>query len=178
MAVLHQILPPISPASHYFHEWHLSGSRPGLGSSVPPMFLQGASSTSLYPRLNMQIYRVDGKRNLKKPGRAAAPRPSAVVPALGRKLCFTQSARERKTGVPQESSRGGFLPHLGADLSCRPPKTARLSLWACTQISWTGQAIWLRVAVTVNFLHFPKEYFPTAFVFPFSPRPAHSDVCF
>lgn len=43
VAVLHQILPPTS--SHCSHKWPLSGSRPGLGSSVHPVFLQGALST-------------------------------------------------------------------------------------------------------------------------------------
>lgn len=108
VAVLHRILPPISPASHCFHKWHLSASRPGLGSSAPvhPMFLQGTSSTSLYPGLKMQIYWLDDKRNLNKLDIAVTPCPS--LPAMVRKLCFTQSTRERKMEAPQENSRGFF----------------------------------------------------------------------
>lgn len=132
---LHQILLPTPPPPHCFHEWHLSGSRPGLGISVYPVFLQGTPSTSLHPGLDTQIYWLYDQRNPNKADTAVTPCPS--LPAGVGKLCFTQAMRDRKMEVAQQNSRGGFLPHLWAHLSCRPSNTARLNLWACTDISWT-----------------------------------------
>lgn len=172
VAVLHQILPPTSAPSHCFHKWHLSGSRPGLGSSVHPVFLQETFSVSLHPGLNTQIYWFYDQRTINKPDRAVPPCPS--LPAGLGKLCFTQATRRAKwkwhSRTAEEDSFLTCESTWAADL-------ARLNLWACTDISQAGQSIWLRVAVIANFLRFPKEYFPTAFVFPFSPRPACSDEC-
>lgn len=102
-AILHWIVPPISPASHCFYKWHLPvlAVSPRSANVSPRAFLP-------VPRPKPVNYWLDDKGNLNKPDIAVTSCPN--LPTMMRKLCSTQATSQRKMEVAQGYSRGGFLP--------------------------------------------------------------------